>query len=175
MRRTRIGIVGIALMAGLAMALGGCATQGQSRYSYKDVGRASEVAFGTVLSSRQVDITGQNTGAGAVVGGTAGGLAMSNVGSGTGNVAAILGGALVGAVAGAVIEQAAADRVGIEYVLILANGKTITVVQEQDEGDEIFAPGAPVMIQTSGSYQRVLSTANLPSEVSRPKQVKIVD
>lgn len=167
------------VLAGMGLALlammPGCATQGQSRYSHQEVGRASQVAFGTVLAARQVDITGENTGAGGLVGATAGGLAMSNVGSGNGNVAAILGGVVVGAVAGAVAEQALSDRVGLEYVITLANGKTITIVQEQAASDQIFGPGDAVMVQTSGTYQRVLSASHLPDEITRPKEVRIVD
>lgn len=159
----------------LAASLTGCATQGQSRYSFQDVGRASVVEFGTVVASRQVDIRGQNTGVGGVVGGTAGGLAMSNVGQGSGNVAAILGGVLVGAAIGAMAEQAASDRVGIEYTITLANGKTITIVQEQASGDRVFSPSERVMVQANGTYQRVLPADHLPNQIARPQGIKVVD
>ncbi len=157
------------------LSLGACATQGQSRYGYRDVGQTTSVAFGTVLASRPVDIRGQNTGAGGVIGAGAGGLAMSNVGRGTGNVAAIFGGAVVGGLAGAAAEQAISDRTGIEYVVTLASGQTITIAQDQAPGDPVFGPGQRVMVQTSGSYQRVLSASHLPTEVSRPKDIKVVD
>lgn len=159
----------------LVGGLSGCATQGQSRYSFQDVGRASTVEFGTVVASRQVDIKGQNTGVGGVIGGTAGGLAMSNVGGGTGNVAAILGGILVGAAIGAMTEQAASDRVGIEYTITLANGKTITIVQEQAAEDRILNPSERVMVQANGSYQRVLPADHLPNQIARPQGIKVVD
>jgi len=171
--KSRIGKAAILVV--LAATLSGCATQGQSRYSYQDVGRASVVEFGTVLASRPIDIRGQNTGAGGLVGATAGGLAMSNVGRGTGNAAAIIGGAVVGAMVGAAAEQAMSDRVGIEYVITLANGKTITIVQEQAQGDRVFIPGERVMVQASGTYQRVLSAGHLPTEVNRPRDIKIVN
>lgn len=159
----------------LAGMLAGCATQGQSRYSYQDVGRATSVEFGTVVASRPVDIKGQNTGVGGAVGATAGGLAMSNVGQGSGNVAAIVGGALLGAVVGALAEQAASDRVGIEYVITLANGKTITIVQEQAAQDRVFGPSERVMVQISGNYQRVLPADHLPNQIARPQGIKVVD
>ena len=164
-----------ALLAIAALSLGACATQSQNRYSHRDVGRATSVEFGTVMATRPVDIQGQNTGAGGLVGAAAGGLAMSNVGKGSGNLAAILGGALVGAVAGAAVEQAVSDRTGIEYVVTLANGRTITIVQEQAVAEPIFGPGQRVMIQTNGTYQRVLSADHLPTETSRPKGIKVVD
>ncbi|MCM8736424.1 hypothetical protein M5E06_20055 [Azospirillum sp. A1-3] len=167
----------ISVAAGICLSgsLAGCATQGQSRYSFQDVGRASVVEFGTVVASRQVDIRGQNTGVGGVVGGTAGGLAMSNVGQGSGNVAAILGGVLVGAAIGAMAEQAASDRIGIEYTITLANGKTITIVQEQAAGDRVFNPSERVMVQANGTYQRVLPADHLPNQIARPQGIKVVD
>jgi outer membrane lipoprotein SlyB len=156
----------------IGLLLSACATQGQSRYSYQDVGRASVVEFGTVISSRPVEIKGQNTGAGAAVGGTAAGLAVA---SGTDSGVAVLGAAVAGAVVGAALEQSMADRFGLEYIITLANGKTITLVQEQVKGDRIFAPGDRVMVQANGTYQRVLPADHLPTEITRPKDIKVVD
>lgn len=164
-----------ALGAFLLTGLTGCVTQGQNRYSFQDVGRASVVEFGAIVAVRQVDIRGQNTGLGGVVGGTAGGLAMSNVGHGTGNAAAIIGGVLVGAALGAIAEQAASDRIGVEYSITLANGKTITIVQEQAAGDRIFAPADRVMVQANGTYQRVLTADHLPNQIARPQGIKVID
>lgn len=163
-----------ALLVGAAL-ISGCATQGQNRYSHQDVGRTTSVEFGTVLATRQVEIQGRNTGVGGALGATAGGLAMSNVGAGTGNIAAIIGGAVVGAAAGALAEQAMSDRMGFEYVVTLANGKTITIVQEQGRNERVFGPGDAVMVQASGTYQRVLSAEHLPSTINRPKTVKIAE
>ena len=174
-RRSMKRGMAVAILGTMTLSLGACASQSQNRYSYRDVGQATSVEFGTVMATRPVDIQGQNTGAGGVVGATAGGLAMSNVGQGSGNLAAILGGALVGAVAGAVAEQAISDRTGIEYVVTLANGRTITIVQEQAANEPVFAPGHRVMVQTNGTYQRVLSADHLPTETSRPKGIKVVD
>jgi outer membrane lipoprotein SlyB len=165
----------LALAALVSLALSGCATQSQDRYSYQDVGHASVVEFGTVLASRQVDIKGQNTGMGAGVGAAAGGIALSGVGQGAGNAGAVLGGIVAGAIIGAVAEQMAADRVGLEYTITLANGKTITIVQDQGKNDRVFAAGDAVMVQASGTYQRVLPADRLPSEIAKPKSVKIVE
>jgi outer membrane lipoprotein SlyB len=131
--------------------------------------------FGTIITERQVDITGKNTGTGAILGGTAGGLVGSMVGRGGGNAAAIIGGLVVGAVAGAVAEQAMANRVGVDYTILLRNGKAITIVQEQQPRDRIFAPSERVMVQASGAYQRVLPTDNVPTEMNRPKGIEIRD
>lgn len=170
-RRKVCFVVSLCLLTGL----GGCATQGQSRYSHQEVGKASIVEFGAVIASRKVDIRGQNTGVGGAVGGVAGGLAMSNVGQGSGNTAAILGGVLVGAALGAMAEQAASDRIGIEYIITLSNGKTITIVQEQGSGERVFNAGERVMVQATGNYQRVLPADHLPAEISRPKGINVID
>ena len=161
-----------ALVVLTCLSIAGCATQGQSRYSYQDVGRASVVEFGTIIAARQVEIKGQNTGAGAAVGGTAAGLAAA---SGTDSGVAVLGAAVAGAVVGAALEQSMSDRFGLEYIITLANGKTITLVQEQVKGDRIFVPGDRVMVQANGTYQRVLPADHLPTEITRPKDIKVVD
>ncbi len=165
-------LIGTTVAAG---SLAACQNPNQNRYSYQDVGRASVVEFGTVVAVRQVDITGRNTGLGAGVGGAAGGIAGSTIGRGSGNAAAVLGGVVIGAIAGAVVEQAMADRTGLEYTVTLSNGKTITIVQEQGPSDRVLAPGERVMIQASGTYQRVLPADHLPTEISRPKGIKVTD
>lgn len=157
------------------LLLGGCVTSGQSRYNYDEVGKTSVVHFGTVLAVRAIDITGRNTGTGALVGGTAGGLVGTQVGQGNGGIAGVLGGVVLGAIAGAVAEQAMANHSGLEYTIVLENGKVITVAQEQEKDDRVFKNGDRVMVQSSGSYQRVLPADNLPTEVDRPKGIKIRD
>ena len=153
----------------VALLVQGCETPGQNRYAAVDVGRASVVEFGTVLAYRQVDIKGKNSGGGALAGGAAGGIAMSGVGNSGGNAAAVLGGVVAGAIAGAMIEQSMADRIGLEYVISLANGKTITIAQELQKGDRIFNAGERVMVQASGTYQRVLAADYVPVAPPTPR------
>lgn len=165
----------VPLLCGLLM-LAGCAVQdGQSQYSYKDVGQSTLTDFATVIAVREVGITGENTGAGALVGAGVGAGAGSYAGSGSGDAWAIAGGALAGAVIGSMAEQAAANRKGYEYVLTKENGQTITIVQNQNPEDRILQPGERVMVQTSGSYQRVLPASHLPEQIKRPKGIKVVD
>jgi outer membrane lipoprotein SlyB len=158
-----------------AVLVSGCVDSGQNRYSYNDVGKTSVVQFGTVLAVRPIDITGQNTGAGAIAGGAAGGLAGNQFGHGGGKAGATLAGALVGLAAGAIAEQALSDRKGLEYTIVLENGKTVTIAQEHSEKDRVFAAGERVMVQASGTYQRVLPADNLPTEIARPKGIKVTD
>lgn len=165
----------IILLATTAI-LAGCAKQpGQNQYGYQDVGQTALVEFGTVVNAREVGITGRNTGAGALLGAGAGAGAGAYVGNGSGNAWAIAGGAIAGAVAGAAIEQAAADCTGIEYTITKENGQTVTIVQNQNKEDRVFQAGERVMVQTSGSYQRVLPAEHLPEQIKRPKGIKVVD
>lgn len=160
-----------------ALALAGCAKPpSQNVYRYDEVGKTVAVSFGTIVSAREVDITGRNTGGGAVVGGTAGAIAGSQVGQGFAGPALVgLAGAVVGAAVGAAIEQAAADRKGLEYVVVLESGVAMTVVQDVGKDDAILKPGDRVIVQNSGGYQRVLPAAGLPTEIERPQGIKVVD
>src|SRR6185312_673212 len=93
----------------LALMLTACAQPGQNRYGYQDVGHATSVEFGRVVSERQVDITGKNTGIGAGAGLARGALAAASTGHGDGTLAGLLAGAIVAGIAGAAIAQPAAD------------------------------------------------------------------
>lgn len=160
----------------LLMLLAACGTpSSQRQYLESDVGVSRIVEFGTVLSYRFIDITGQNTGAGGFAGGALGAAAGSGVGSGSGNATATVGAAIAGALVGAAIEQANRDREGVEYTIMKENGKVVSIAQNLAEGDELFIKGARVMIQTSGSYQRVLSAEALPEQVQRPKGINVTD
>lgn len=158
-----------------ALLLGCAARQSQNVYRHDEVGKTSAVSFGTIVASRQVDITGENSGAGAVVGAAAGAGAGSYIGSGSGEVWAVGAGLVIGALAGAAAEQAMNDRVGIEYVVTLESGVTLTLVQEIAKGEAMLAPGDRVIVQNTGGYQRVLPASHLPTEINRPQGIKVVD
>jgi outer membrane lipoprotein SlyB len=108
-----------------------------------------------------VQITGENSGAGALLGAGGGAAAGAQFGRSGGNVAAALGSAAIGAVVGFAAEQALSNRNGIEYTITLSNGKTITIAQNQDAKDAVFNVGDRVMVQVSGTYQRVLPASHL--------------
>ena len=158
------------------LLLGACAKNpGQNQYNYNEVGQSTIVEFAQVVAVKPVDITGRNTGAGARAGALVGGVGGYQAGNGNGQLAATIGGAVAGAIAGHMIEQAAADQKGYEYVVVTEHKETKTIVQYQNEKDVVFKQGDRVMVQTKGTYQRVLSTDNLPAEIKRPKGIKIVD
>ncbi|WP_201750321.1 hypothetical protein [Tautonia marina] len=160
----------------VAISLAGCAKQqGQNQYRYNEVGQSVLVDFGTIVDVREIDITGRNTGAGATAGALAGGGAGAYVGDGSGQIWAAAGGALAGAIIGAAAEQAAADSKGIEYTVVTEQGKAMTVAQNLNSEDKVLEKGQRVMVQTTGSYQRVLPADHLPEEIKRPKGIKVVD
>lgn len=158
----------------MALTLSGCVTDSQNAYSEFDVGRQVEVEFGRIVRVREVKIQGQNTGTGAVVGGAAGGIAAGNaIGSGDGSVAAAVGGVVIGAVIGSIIEQQAKNRKGIEYTITKRNGKTVTIVQNIAKDDAPLGKGQRVLIQTSGTYMRVLPDNDLPNKIKKPADIKV--
>jgi outer membrane lipoprotein SlyB len=143
------------LVAGLLVA--GCARSSTSTYEAVDVGRTIETAQGSVVSSRPVKIKGETSNVGPIAGGAVGaagtGLAMGGR-SGTG-WAAILG-AVVGAGIGYVAEQQMNNREGIEYIVQMDDGRTVTIVQNVEAAEQPLANGTPVLVQYSGKYTRVL-------------------
>ena len=165
----------VALAIGLLSVAGCAARQSQNVYRYDEVGKTAAVSFGTIVSSRIIDITGQNTGTGALVGGAAGAGAGSYLGNGSGSVWGAAAGALVGVAVGLAAEQAAADRQGIEYIVVLESGVTMTVVQEIGKNDAPIQAGDRVIVQNTGGYQRVLPASNLPTQIARPQGIKVVD
>ncbi len=164
-------MVGLSVLALLA----GCSKQSQNQYDYSEVGKSSVAEFGTVIGVREVEVKAENTGTGALAGGVAGGVAGNNMGNGYGQVVGLVGGALVGAAAGSLAEQSLSDYKAMEYTVIKENGKTLTLVQNTKPDEPVFKQGDRVLVQTSGSYQRVLPTTQIPTEIARPKGVKFRD
>lgn len=147
--------IGISLL--LIIGLAACAPHpGQTRYNMAEAGKAVEIEEAVVTRAIQVAITGQTTGAGSSIGMLSGAGAGVGVGSGNGQIAAVIAGAVIGAIAGEIIEQEARNTVGIEYHLKFKNGKRKTIVQHQHAEDVVFKTGDKVLVQSSGSYQRVI-------------------
>ncbi len=140
----------------VAALLAGCSAPTSQRYDSGDVGRPIETTQGAVVSSRVVEVSGDTRNVGPIAGGAAGaaatGLAYGGRGSGW---AAILGG-LIGAGAGYVIESSARSREGIEYIVRMNDGRTVTLVQNRQKEEQPIADGTPVLVQISGRYTRVI-------------------
>lgn len=157
-------------------ATSGCAQRSsQNVYQSNEVGRSSAVTFGSIVSARIVDINGSNSGVGTLIGGAAGAGAGSYIGSGSGSIWGAAAGALVGAAIGSAAEQAATNRRGIEYLVMLESGEAMSVVQEIPDSEMPIPAGARVMVQNSGGYQRILPADGLPTQVARPQGMTAVD
>jgi len=147
--------------AGLLMAallLSGCSHPSSTTYETGDVGRTIETAQASVVSSRVVDIAGDSNAVGPLAGGAAGaaGSAIAFSGSGNTGLIAVLGG-LVGAGAGYLAQKQLNNREGIEYVLQMDDGRTVTLVQNRAADEPPLADGTPVLVQVSGQYTRVIA------------------
>lgn len=156
-----------------ALLLAGCGVSTQNRYSYQDVGKLTPVEFGTVLAKREIRIQGENTGIGALLGGGTQSMVGAQFGDGATSVASSLSGAVTGIASGSITEQILANRDGLEYLITLSSGKTVTIVQNIDDDDRPIEVGDRVMVQTSGHYQRVLPAKDLPETVVKPKGIEV--
>lgn len=123
------------------------------------------------MAHRPVSIEGQNTGVGAIAGGLGGAIGGSYIGNGGGSLGAALAGALIAGIAGQMAEQAVSDYDGIEYTITLTNSETITVTQTKEEANSRIKDGDTVMIQSSGTYMRVLPAEHLPKKVKKAKKI----
>jgi outer membrane lipoprotein SlyB len=145
-------------VAGLAVAsllLAGCAHPSSTTYETGDVGRTIETAQGSIVSSRVVKIAGDTNAAGPLAGGALGaaGSALAFQGSG---LVAVIGGVL-GAGIGYLAQKQLNNREGIEYVLEMEDGRTVTLVQNRASDETPLPDGTPVLVQVSGQYTRVMA------------------
>jgi outer membrane lipoprotein SlyB len=109
----------------------GCANNiSPHTYSVGSVGQVNRSVAATVISVREVDVTGTSS-----LGGTTGALTGAVVGSAAGgsnnraNAVGAIAGAVVGGLAGAAIQANATAQRGIEYVVETENGNLMTIVQ----------------------------------------------
>jgi outer membrane lipoprotein SlyB len=135
--------------------LAGCSHPSGTTYGAGDVGRTIETAQGSVVSSRLVKVAGEANMVGPVAGGALGasGSALAFQGSG---LVAVIGGVL-GAGMGYLAQQQMNNRQGIEYVLQMDDGRTVTLVQNREDEEQPLPDGTPVLVQVSGQYTRVIA------------------
>lgn len=100
-----------------------------SNYDADQIGYAAQVEPGVIVSMRNINID-RNTGVGAVAGAGAGAVAGSTIG-GSSTVGAItaIGGAVLGGLAGNAAEGAILSKQGVEYIIKLDNGSTLSSAQ----------------------------------------------
>jgi len=138
----------------LLALVAGCATHNPDVIHPYEAQRMSTVLDATVLSVRPVTIDGRQGGVGGTAGAVVGGVAGSSLGHNyhDATVGAVLG-AVAGAVVGNAIERGANTEQGVEIVVQLRNGERRAIVQAQ--GQQMFQPGDPVMLVTSGGRTRL--------------------
>lgn len=155
------------------LLLTSCVHADRNTYGAGEVGHDAVVMYGIVKSVRNVAVVRESTGTGATIGAVGGGLAGSAIGKGNGSIAAIIGGAVIGGIAGAVAEGALQDSQGIEYTVKFSQtGETRSIVQNIAKTETPIAAGQCVMVQMSGTYQRVMPN-NDPSDCPAPVKNKV--
>ena len=159
-------------LIGTLVLLSACDFAAQSRYKYSEVGQIQNAEFGTVIGARDIDIIAESSSSGGIVGAVAGGVVGGNMGGGSGSLVTLVAGTVIGANAFAALEQAVRNRGGVEYIVVLRNGKTITVAQNVTPKDTVHNVNDRVLVQINGEYHRVLPANKLPTEIERPKGIK---
>ena len=137
----------VMLLLAVSLVMQGCASRGGKTYSDDEVRSVQSLQYGTIVNVSDVMVAEDPSIIGPVLGGVAGGVLGSLVGSGTGRTLAILGGAAVGALAGGAGEYAVRKYEATELTIELENGRTIVVVQGNDE---FFVTGDKVRVLMTG-------------------------
>ncbi|MEX1109599.1 MAG: hypothetical protein WEC00_11845 [Dongiaceae bacterium] len=125
-------VICLLVVAGLATA--GCASPASGRvYSRHEARMAWNVRYGSVAAVDEAVIEGRRTALGRIGGGLIGYEAGRTVGGGSGRRIAGAVGAVAGAVAGQAIEERATREDAWQITVDLDGGRTIAVVQAQDQ------------------------------------------
>ena len=141
------------LLMTLLLGISGCSMHSGSTYERSEMGSPQYFKKGVILSIREVEIKGTESGTGAVVGATAGGLAGSTLGGGTATRAlGAVGGAVIGGLLGHATEDLITSGTASEFIIQPNKGEPYAVVQVNDE--ELKA-GERVLIMDSGNIRIV--------------------
>ncbi len=146
--RILLGVVLISLMLTTA-----CSHKPVRTYPAGTMGTSMRVSHGQIIAIETVTVEGQ-----ASIVGTLGGAAVGNsvgrtMGGGSGQRVAGAVGAVAGAVAGRAVEQAATSREAVEIIVRLDSGRTISIVQEDEQ---MLRPGDRVRVLQGRRTSRVI-------------------
>ena len=131
----------------------GCSLHSGSTYEREEMGSPATFKKGVILSVRDVNIKGTESGAGAAAGAVAGGLAGSTLGGSTATRAlGGLGGAVIGGIIGNTTENLITGGDASEFIVQPDAGEPYAIVQVNDE--ELKA-GERVLIIESGMLRIV--------------------
>jgi len=155
------------------------------RYTTDDLGKSYAIEYATVRAVREVSVIHKKKEGGALAGAAVGAGAGSYGGDGTGSAWAAAGGAIAGALIGNELEKQIRDTKGHEYVLAMRDGKTKTIVLENDESNPVLNVGDKAMLQycdagneyvrkcaSGAEYQRLIKVDEFPPEVQNTKKKK---
>ncbi len=141
----RLRIIALGILGGMSGILSGCVTPMTGDvYSQNNAMQMQTVQYGTIESLRGVQIAGTQSPLGMIGGAVVGGLLGSGVGGGLGRNLATVGGAIAGGVAGSAIENNVTQQNGVEIVVRLDNGRTVSIVQAV--GAQLFSLGQRVQV-----------------------------
>lgn len=121
-------------------------------YSRDQTLSVQQVQFGTVVSIREVQIEGTQSGVGAAAGTVIGGVAGSGVGDGRGAAIAAVVAGVAGGLIGDKAEEAVTRKTGLEITVQMDDGNILSVVQQ---AEETFQVGDRVRLLTSGGTARI--------------------
>ena len=137
----------------MVLVISSCSLHSGSTYERSEMGSPEYFKKGVILSVREVEIKGTESGAGAVAGATAGGLAGSTLGGNTATrTLGALGGAVVGGLVGHATENIITGGTASEFIIQPDKGEPYAVVQVNDQ--ELKA-GERVLIMDSGKVRIV--------------------
>lgn len=149
------------LLLAMSLLMSGCATNISSdTYSVESVRVANRSETGVIQSFRPVKIEGSSN-AGALIGGAVGAVTGSFLG-GNNRIHALgaIAGATIGAFLGSAAEKGITNQDGIEYVIELDNGDTITLIQPEKPD---FAIGQKVRVLLGKQARIIPYTEELES------------
>ncbi len=115
------------------LCFGACTDNiGANQYETRSAGQVNNVAEGVIINVRTVTVSSTDGTVGKLGGGLAGGIAASTIGHGTGSALATVGGAILGGIIGGAAQEQLSKQTGLEYIVKLDNGKSITLMQGTD-------------------------------------------
>lgn len=99
-------------------------------YVAENAGHAQQVLYGKVVKVSAVKVGAHHEESGSLLGAATGATAGSAIGGDTRvNLLGALGGAVLGGVAGHEIGKRTGNQMGLQYIVQLDNGKTVSIVQ----------------------------------------------
>jgi len=146
-------------------------TRGMS-YQANEAMRVQSVLIGTVEDMRMVEIDERSTwsqAAGTGIGATLGGFAGDQFGKGKGKTAMTVVMAALGGGIGNEVEQIMNTVKGIEFIVMLNDGRTVAVTQAFDSDSSSIQPGDRVRI-VEGKNTRVVKLRNNTSLSQQQQQ-----